>query len=225
MKPIFSAFTAAALLGTLAACTTGADVIAPVNHDADLRAEVRLVRTPHSVDVSSAEGLALSEKAEASLAAFLDEMEADYADTFFIDVSPGTTPEQVAAVEEVLLIRALSVGGLAAMGAEPRSGTVTLYLERHVVDVPGCGEWPDETNSARNNTSQFFGCTHAQALSLMAANPRDLVAGSRGLGNSEYAIRSILNARARARQAGEMPSSTGILLPRNAASNTRGAGN
>jgi len=199
---------------TAGACTN-TDVAAPVNHDRNLRAAVETVRMTHDISLIGASADGLSDDAREDLILFLLESDARYGDQFFLDAGSAVTDEELAMVRELFAVRALPVGGNGALGPRPSPRSITLYLERHVATVPECGQWEAEPNaSIRNNTSSFFGCTHAQSLALMVADPRDLVSGVESARSTEPAVRAILNSRAAARQQGQNTGgATGLTLP------------
>ncbi len=209
---MIKALTSLAAVVVLGACSS-TDIAAPINHDRDIRAQVQVVRMAHDISLAGAGEAMLSDDAAKSLVAFLVESEARYGDRFFLDPGDNVSVSELAMVRELFAVRALPVGDNAPLGAKPGPRTVRLYLERHVVTAPTCGQWDEELgNSIRNNTSAFFGCSNAQSLALMVADPRDLVAGVDSPRSTAPAVQAILRGRMRAETSSDV-GATGIELP------------
>jgi len=120
-----------------------------------------------------------------SLASFLDQAEVAGGDHVFFQ--PASDDKLVAA-RIGQLTRQLSRRGIGATTVPPDgSSTVaadhmTVVVERYVVTPPDCPNWSkpamgDHSNGMPSN----FGCADATNLSLMIADPRDLLVG-RSLG-------------------------------------------
>ncbi|WP_417449324.1 CpaD family pilus assembly lipoprotein [Kordiimonas sp.] len=157
----------------------------PVAGEAITRNAVTMVRMAHTIEAEEDDTDTLSASAQASLHAFLGSVGAGHGDTIMLD--SNSTPARRDAVAHIVRKRGLVYGGEAPLGATPKGGDITLYVERYIVTPPACGQWPNEpTNNTRNNASAYFGCSNTANLGLMVADPRDLIAGQNG-GNSTAA--------------------------------------
>src|SRR5690348_8116375 len=128
--------------------------------------------TPGTADLAAGEA--------DSLASFLDEAEVAGGDHVFFQPA---SDDKLAAARIGQLTRELSRRGISATTLPPAGGSVaadhmTVVVERYVVTPPDCPNWTkppsgDHSNSLPSN----FGCADATNLSLMVADPRDLLVG------------------------------------------------
>lgn len=71
--------------------------------------------------------------------------------------------------------------------ADGTTDDVVVEVARYIAVPPACPDWSDASESNFNNApSSNFGCASARNLSLMVADPRDLIQG-RALGPAEAA--------------------------------------
>lgn len=193
-------FTSLCLIAASLGACAGQTPVAPENYDAKLRASAEIVRLPQIFDIAAlASGSDFTPAFNDAFDRFLIEAEARYGDRFWLDAGDGVTEEQRSKVKRAVLVRGLTFSGEAPLGPRPANGTVTLYLERYVATVPSCGEWAPEEPGQENNTSSFWGCGNTANLALMVADPRDLVAGSKGKASTDIAVTAITKSREAAR--------------------------
>ena len=176
---------------SLAACT-GPDLQVSRSSDVQQRAEVELVRLAHTVspeeDYTDTPSLSTLD----DIHAFFGDVSVGYGDVVFLDANAAVAPERLVAIEKFVRARGISYGGLQVLGSEPDAGTIVIYVERHVVTPPNCGEWRDEaTRDRRNSPSFHHGCATAASLAMMVANPRDLIDGVNGASNTAAAITAL----------------------------------
>ena len=128
--------------------------------------------TPGSADLAAGEA--------DSLASFLDEAAVAGGDHVFFQPA---SDDKLAAARIGQLTRELGHRGIAATTLPSAGSTVaadhmSVVVERYVVTPPDCPNWSkppagDHSNSMPSN----FGCADATNLSLMIADPRDLLVG------------------------------------------------
>lgn len=126
--------------------------------------------TPGSADLAAGEA--------DSLASFLDQAEVAGGDRVFFQPASDDT---LAASRIGQLTRELLRRGISATTLPPAAGAadhMTVVVERYVVTPPDCPNWSkppmgDHSNAMPSN----FGCADATNLSLMIADPRDLLIG------------------------------------------------
>jgi len=142
------------------------------------------VFTPGSADLAAGEA--------DSLASFLDQAEVAGGDHVFFQPA---SDDKLAAARIGQLTRDLGRRGIGATTLPPDGSTVSadhmaVIIERYVVTPPDCPNWTktpsgDHSNSLPSN----FGCADATNLSLMVADPRDLLIGrAMGPGRGDPAL-------------------------------------
>lgn len=184
-------FVASALAGLLTACSQKELAVA-TTADQQFRPQVEMVRLPYKIDAEADLTDTPSLATMDGLYAFFQETEAGYGDTIYLDLGDQVSDDRLDAIMKFVRARGLAVGGPKVLGAKPENGTIQLYIERHIVTVPNCGEWTDETHrDQRNNASLHHGCSTTSSLGLMVADPRDLVTGRRGESNTKQAIKAV----------------------------------
>ena len=172
---------------SLAACSSQTPD-APINYDARMRSAAELVRLPHTFSEADLQNAAQRDDA---LETFLLEAEARYSDRFWIDTGSGVANDTSDGLAKAIMLRGLTYSGTAALGPRPQDGDIVLYLERYIARPPECGVWAEEAPGGENNTSSFWGCSNTRNLALMVANPRDLVAGTKGKPSTEAAVAAL----------------------------------
>ncbi len=167
------------------------NVAEPSLNDSVSRNSVQMVRLPFEIRSEQDGTDSLSNVTLASLGGFLASVSVNYADVIMLD-GPNASPERISAIEDYIRESGLIYAGTSALGAEPNSGSVMLYVERYTVTTPKCGNWaPETSNNTRNNVSSFLGCSNTANLGLMVANPRDLVSGQSGNNSTAAAVGAI----------------------------------
>ena len=161
----------------LAGCTP------PVSEwsDAEASKQIRVdyVRLQHdTVFVPGSADLAAGEAD--SLASFLDEAEVAGGDHVFFQ--PAGDDKLVAArigqLTRQLSHRGIGATTLPADGSTVAADHMTVVVERYVVTPPDCPNWSKPPVGDHSNaTGSNFGCADATNLSLMVADPRDLLVG------------------------------------------------
>ncbi|MEX0298336.1 MAG: CpaD family pilus assembly lipoprotein [Kordiimonas sp.] len=187
---LIKAFAVALCALSVSACQH-TNVAEPSLNDTVSRNSVQMVRLPFEVKSEQDGTDSLSNVTLASLSGFLSSVNVSYADVIMLD-GPNASSERISAIEDFIKESGLIYAGRSALGAEPRSGSVMLYVERYVVTTPKCGNWaPETSNNTRNNVSSFLGCSNTANLGLMVANPRDLVSGQSGNNSTAAAVGAI----------------------------------
>lgn len=170
---------------SLAACQHTA-VTAPAPSEKVMRNEVKMVRLPFRIAAEDDQTDTPSSYTLNGISLFLRSVNAGHADVIMLD-SSDVAPERVDAIIDHIKTAGLLYAGTSALGVEPAEGEITLYVERHIVVPPNCGNWAVETTGNDiNNASAHHGCSTIANLGLMIANPRDLIAGQYS-GNSTAA--------------------------------------
>jgi pilus assembly protein CpaD len=128
--------------------------------------------TPGTADLAAGEA--------DSLASFLDQAEVVGGDHVFFQPA---SDDKLAAARIGKLTRELVQRGVGATALPPDGSTVAadhmaVVVERYVATPPDCPNWSkapagDHSNALPSN----FGCADATNLSLMVADPRDLLVG------------------------------------------------
>ncbi len=193
-KSIFSKTLILAIsMTTLAAC--GQSVGTAGLNDQVHRNTVQLVRFSHVIKAEDDKTATLSAKTMSSLNVFLANSNVGYGDVLMVDSTYSAEDDRVSEISTMLKKRGLTYAGKTFLGAKPDEGDVVLYLERHVVTTPTCGNWPDEIgNNRKNNPSSYHGCSNVANLGLMVANPRDLVSGTTTGNSTGAAVGAIIGA-------------------------------
>lgn len=128
--------------------------------------------TPGSADLAAGEA--------DSLASFLDQSEVAGGDHVFFQPA---SDDKLAAARIGQLARELGRRGIGATTLPPEGSTVAadhmaIVVERYVVTPPDCPNWSKPPSGDHSNAlPSNFGCADATNLSLMIADPRDLVVG------------------------------------------------
>lgn len=173
-------------LGLMAAACQHTAVTEPAISETVKRNEVKMVRLPFKVKAEDDGTSTPSNYTLAGINLFLRSVSAGHADVILLD-APAVDQPRIDAVADHIRNAGLIYGGVSTLGAEPAKGEIMLYVERHIVIPPNCGNWRAETsNNDRNNSSSHHGCAIMANLGMMIANPRDLIAGQNG-GNSTAA--------------------------------------
>ena len=132
---------------------------------------------------SSAGGLTVPEQAR--LGDWFDTIGIKYGDRIGID-DPMNSP----AVREDVAAVASRYGLLVSEGAPVTvgyvdPGNVRVVVTRTTAHVPGCPDWSDHGASTMGNyTSDGFGCGVNSNMAAMIANPRHLLEGEAGTGET-----------------------------------------
>jgi pilus biogenesis lipoprotein CpaD len=176
-KSIFAkAFVVSTSLSLLAAC--GQSVGQPGLNDQVMRNTVQLVRFSHIIKAEDDKTETLSEKTIADLNTFLHNTNVGYGDVLMVDGAYNASDNRLSEIQTLFRKRGYEYAGKTLLGAKPVEGDIVLYVERHVVTTPNCGNWPEDTTyNSENNRSVYNGCSTVANLGLMVANPRDLVSG------------------------------------------------
>ena len=149
--------------------------------DSDASKQIRIdyVRLQH--DTLFAPGSADLAAGEAdSLASFLDQAEVAGGDRVFFQPA---SDDKLAAARIGQLTRELGRRGIGATTLPAAGSTVAadhmaVVVERYVVTPPDCPNWSKTPSGDHSNTpASNFGCADANNLSLMIADPRDLLVG------------------------------------------------
>lgn len=188
-----AAITAAAL--SMAACKHTA-VTAPGPSETVKRNEVKMVRLPFRIAAEDDQTDTPSSYTLNSVSVFLHSINAGHADVIMLDTN-DVAPERIDAIVDHINAKGLIYAGKSALGVKPAEGEITLYVERHIVIPPNCGNWRAETSGNDiNNTSAHHGCSTIANLGLMIANPRDLVAGQSSGNSTASAVGAIYSPKA-----------------------------
>lgn len=180
---ILRTFSLATAMGlALTACQHGS-VTEPAISENIIRNEVKMVRLPFTVKAEDDGTSTPSSYTLAGINLFFRSVGAGHADVILLD-APDVEQARIDEIAAHIRKSGLTYGGVSTLGPAPSEGTMTLYVERHIVVPPNCGVWRHETSSnQKNNASAHYGCATMANLGLMVANPRDLIAGQSG-GNS-----------------------------------------
>lgn len=204
MKHVSMTVKSAMVLFCLAGLTAcqHTNVAEPMIGEATARNSVQMVRLPYEITSEEDGTASLSSVTKTALSGFLSSIEVSYADVLVLD-APNAPHERIKAIESYIKESGLIYAGTSALGAEPKAGSVMLYVERYIVTTPKCGAWiPEANNDTRNNASSFLGCSNTANLGLMVANPRDLVAGQSAGNTTSAAVSAIYTPAPSAATAG-----------------------
>ena len=180
---------------TLAACQHNA-VTAPSPSETIKRNEVKMVRLPFRIAAEDDKTDTPSSYTLNGISLFLHSVSAGHADVIMLD-SNGVAPERLEAIADHIKAKGLIYAGASALGVKPAEGEITLYVERHTVIPPNCGNWRVETSGNDvNNASAHHGCSSIANLGLMIANPRDLIAGQSSGNSTAAAVGAIYSPKA-----------------------------
>jgi len=161
----------------LQACTSPPAEWSPVEAPRDIR--VDYARTTHAARFASG-ATQLSPAEQARLANFLRSSEARPHDSIYLEPASG---DHLSATRISALARELERHGYQVSSLPPARDAVApnsllVVVERYVATPPDC---PNFTKSSSEDHDNYppsnFGCSTQTDLSLMVANPRDLVIG------------------------------------------------
>jgi len=133
------------------------------------------------------------------LRAFLTKSEAARQDKFYLVSGKVNIPASLSGSRKTIIADYLASFGINTenLSGDPAKKltpgeTVTLFVRRHVVVLPGCPDWSGERFTYNNTPTSNFGCATATNLGLMVARPGDLIQGrSMGHADGEYTATSI----------------------------------
>jgi pilus assembly protein CpaD len=188
----------AAIAGALAACDSPGEWSAA---EAPRHVRVDFQRLTHTAGFSvSATQLAKNE--QESLNAFLQAAQVTTDDPVYLEGAAGDRlgAARISALARDLTRQGYSVATLpTAPDAVPKNALLVV-VERYVVTPPDCPNWTKSSSDDHENAqSSNFGCSDANNLGLMVADPRDLVIG-RNLGPAGAAQAGLAIQRYRAGQ-------------------------
>ena len=164
----------------------------PINEwhpsETDRRGSVDVVKMDHRV-LFAADAATLSAKERSRLDNFVDTVDLGYGDIVTVAMmgDAAMTRRRAQLVRAHLAARRISSQLVARQPGDGEHDTVAVSVSRHVVTPPQCPDWTkNATQDIYSSQASNFGCATAQALSVMAANPGDLVRGRRpGAGDGE----------------------------------------
>ncbi len=188
------AFVPFAALLALAACAPAAlepppDLAKSIHVD-HVRVQYAAAFAPGSSEMQPAEA--------ARLETFLDQAGALPGDRVFIAAPSG---DPLASARTGRIATLLARHGLGAEPVAPPDGVapnhVLVLVDRYVAMAPACPDWSQTPWGMHDNTnSSNFGCATLSDLSLMVANPRDLVTGrTLGPADGEPAADAVMRYR------------------------------
>ena len=131
----------------------------------------------------------LSAEERRRLDSFVNTVDLGYGDIVTVAMmgDAAMTRRRAQLVRAHLAARKISSKLVARQPGEGAADTVAVSVSRHVVTPPQCPDWTkNATQDIYSSQASNFGCATAQALSVMVANPGDLVRGRRpGAGDGE----------------------------------------
>jgi len=155
----------------------------PINEwhpsESDRRGSVDVVKMDHEVRFSD-DAANLSAEERGRLDQFIDTVDLGYGDTVTVAMMGDATMTRRRAqlVRSHLAARRISSQLVARQPGDGVEDAVAVSVSRHVVTPPQCPDWTkNATQDIYTESASNFGCATAHALSVMAANPRDLVQG------------------------------------------------
>ena len=166
--------------------TTGTSDVELRQHDFRERHAVMISEAPENFDLPvGMKGPAVSPQVEAAIRSYVQEYRADGTGAITIQVPTGSANEVAAATTGRAVHYALVRSGVShgrvrvspyPVGDRSKVAPLRLSYLRVKAVVPSCGIWPDgnEANH-RNTTYHDFGCSQAQNMAAMVANPADLL--------------------------------------------------
>jgi pilus assembly protein CpaD len=164
---------------------------------------VTLLKLTHDVPFQG-DTIGIEGRQQVDLDAFLASSEAQPGDPAYVQ-SDGS-PLGAARAEN--LARQLADRGFATQvirDTTTAAHSVRIVLERYVVTTPACPNWSAVSwANFENHSSSNFGCSTADDLAAMVANPRDLAVG-RGLESAPSDAASLPVAKYRAGLAPALP--------------------
>ncbi len=164
----------------------------PINEwhpsETDRRGSVDLVKMDHQVRFAG-DAATLSAKERGRLDRFVDTVDLGYGDIVTVAMmgDAAMTRRRAQLVRAHLSARKISSQLVARQPGDGAEGAVAVSVSRHVMTPPQCPDWTkNATQDIFSEQSSNFGCASAHALSVMVANPADLVRGRRpGAGDGE----------------------------------------
>ncbi len=171
------AFLCLSLGLAVAGCTPPASEWTPAEAPKDLH--VDYVKLRH-VATFAPSANKLSQDESEKLAYFLDTAEATPDDRIYFEPSAGDpmATARIAQLAHDLSRRGLGAATLPAVATTGSPNHMNIYIERYVVRPPDCPNWTKPAAGDHSNTvSSNYGCADATNLSLMVADPRDLLTG------------------------------------------------
>ncbi|WND02648.1 CpaD family pilus assembly lipoprotein [Temperatibacter marinus] len=163
--------------------TTACQETSPYTREGDLvkRSTVSMVRVSHDVLAEEDQTSTLSEKSKKELVKFLRETKVRYSDVALLDIGQDVDAQRQQDLMNFLKSKGVKVAGTGIFGKQPAYGGIKLYIERHIVQVPECGNWAESSHTSRthNQATPNLGCATARNLGLMVANPQDLLRGEK----------------------------------------------
>lgn len=164
----------------------------PINEwhpsESDRRGSIDVVKMDHEVRFA-ADQATLSAAERARLDQFVDSVDLGYGDIVTVAMTGDATMTRRRAqlVRTHLAARRIESQMVARQSADGAADMVAVSVSRHVVTPPQCPDWTkNATQDIFSEQSSNFGCATAHAISVMAANPGDLVQGrSPGPGDGE----------------------------------------
>ncbi len=164
----------------------------PINEwhpsETDRTGSVDVVKMDHQVRFA-ADAATLSAEERSRLDSFVETVDLGYGDIVTVAMmgDAAMTRRRAQLVRAHLAARKISSQLVARQPGDGAADTVAVSVARHVVTPPQCPDWTkNATQDIFSEQSSNFGCAGAHALSVMAANPADLVRGRRpGAGDGE----------------------------------------
>ena len=174
----------------------------PINEwhpsETDRRGSVDVVKMDHRV-LFAADAATFSAKERSRLDRFVDTVDLGYGDIVTVAMmgDSAMTRRRAQLVRAHLAARKISSQLVARQPGDGEAGAVAVSVSRHVLTPPQCPDWTkNATQDIYSSTTSNFGCATAQALSVMAANPGDLVQGRPpGPGDGEAEARGVRRFR------------------------------
>ncbi len=155
----------------------------PINEwhpsETDRTGSVDVVKMDHQVQFAG-DAATLSAEERSRLDSFVNTVDLGYGDIVTVAMmgDAAMTRRRAQLVRAHLAARKISSQLVARQPGDGEHDTVAVSVSRHVVTPPQCPDWTkNATQDIFSEQSSNFGCASAQALSVMVANPGDLVRG------------------------------------------------
>ncbi len=182
----------AAALAIAATAAPAAHVTSPAaNRGMAAQHQPVVSRTDFAFDAATGPG-GLAPGEPQRLAGWFDALALGYGDTVTIADPAGWRGDPVSDGVGMVLSRygmLLSGNGAPTEAGRPPAGSVRIVVSRAVARVDGCPDWSRGNYSGFDNaTMSNFGCSTAQNLATMIANPQDLVEGARATTGADARI-------------------------------------
>lgn len=161
----------------LQACTSPQAEWSPVEAPRDI--QVDYARTAHTAHYAPGAS-ELSPVERARLSEFLRTSEARPHDSIYLEPAAGDhlSVARVNALARELLHRGYEVSPLPPSRDAVRPNSLLVVVERYVATPPNCPNFSKSSSDDHENAlPSNWGCANQTNLSLMVANPRDLVIG------------------------------------------------